>query len=172
MDLLRFSFYEVSAAVSLLPAQVVTFRNNSEKSGMFSISRTKQHDNPQFPPPPRILAAIDLFIILVIGVLSYAAFPALSSLQPDEVSVYRDNKIVATYPLATDRTLRVSGELDTMVIAIENGSVSVIKADCPHGICQKTGAIRTPHAQIICAPNHILITITSSESDSLDAIVR
>lgn len=139
---------------------------------MFSISRTKRHDNPQFPSPPRFLAATDLLIILGIGLLSYAAFPALSSLQPNEVHIYRDNHLVATYPLATDRTLRVAGALDTMVIAIEKGSVSVIKADCPHGICRKTGAIRNPHAQIVCAPNHVLITLTSSESDSLDAIVR
>ena len=139
---------------------------------MFSISRSNRRNNHQFPAPPRFAALTDLFILLMIGGGTLLVFPAMTAVQPEQVAIYRDDHLLATYPLDTDRTIPVTGILGPMEITIKNGAVSVTGATCPHGICRKTGSITNPRSQIVCAPNHILIMITSSRNDTLDAIVR
>ena len=139
---------------------------------MFSISRSNRQNNPQLPPHPRFASFADLIILLIVGAGTILGFPAMTALKPENVSIYRDNHLIATYPLDTDRTISVKGIRGPVELTIKNGSVAVTEADCPHGICRKTGSIRNPRSQIVCAPNHILITITSSGDDTLDAIVR
>lgn len=139
---------------------------------MFSISRTNRQNNPELTAPPRRTGVADLFILLIVGVVTVVTFPAISSMKAGSVTIFRDNRPVATYPLDTDRIIPVTGVHGPMEITIRDGAVSVTSADCPHGICRKSGSIRNPHSQIVCAPNHILIMITSPGNDTLDAIVR
>jgi len=114
----------------------------------------------------------DAFIILFVITGIILTIPALGNHTPKTVFVYHDNRIIATYPLAVNRTFPVNGTLGKMTVTIENGTVGVSEANCPLGICKKTGKIRHPHAQIVCAPNHIVISINSTTPDTIDAIVR
>jgi hypothetical protein len=139
---------------------------------MFSISPSEPHDNPEVAAPPRVASFTDVIIILLISAGTVLTFPALSRTKPENVAIFKDNRLIATYPLSTDRTVSVAGILGTLEITIKNRSASITHAECPHGICKKSGSIRTPHSQIVCAPNHIVVTITSSQNDTLDAIVR
>ena len=114
----------------------------------------------------------DALVILLVATGSAFTLPAFERLSPDKVVIFRENRRIAAYPLTENRTVTVKGAIGPVEIVIRNRAVSISHADCPHGICMKTGAIRRPHRQIVCAPNHILVTITSSADDSLDAIVK
>lgn len=115
----------------------------------------------------------DLIIILLILAGSVFTFPLLHTLTAESVVVYRDNKVIAEYPLNERRTFTVDGAKGPLEIKINENSVRVTHADCPHQLCVKSGVLRRAPGQIVCAPNHILITLkASSEKEKIDAVVR
>ncbi|MCL2183768.1 MAG: NusG domain II-containing protein [Chitinispirillia bacterium] len=91
-----------------------------------------------------------------------AAVPLLSSGQPALVVVYGQNAVIAKYPAGSDAVFTVSGKRGPLDIEIKNGSVRIVHADCPRSICKQSGSISAPPAQLICAPNNILIEIRSA----------
>ena len=144
----------------------------ADSTGMYSISQSGRQSNPLRNKPPRWAAIADIFIILIVLTVTLLTFPAISAIKPVNIAIYRDNRLIATYPLSVDRVISVPGSHGTMEITIKNGSASVTRSDCPHRICMKSGSIKKPYSQIVCAPNHILITVTSTGNDTLDAIAR
>lgn len=137
-----------------------------------SISPEQQQLNEVFLTELPVTGLMDTVIIVFTLVACLVTLPLLHSFKPANVLIYKENSVVATYPLDTDRTISIDGVLGRVSIAIKKQSVAIIQSDCPQHLCQKTGAIRHPHAQIVCAPNHLLITITSAVSDSIDGIAR
>jgi len=121
---------------------------------------------------PRCFAPLDALVIMFIVAAAGFTLPVGSKLAAAKVVIFRDNRIVADYSIDCDRTVRVNGAAGPMEIVIKNRRVFVSRSNCPHGICMKNGPIERPHRQIVCAPNHVMITITSSEDDSIDAIAR
>jgi len=115
---------------------------------------------------------IFIFLFLLAGV-SYS-IPLLMKSEPQTVDIYRDNEIVATYPLYQKQEILIPGAHDTISISIQNNAVSITHADCPHQLCVKSGSIRLPGQQIVCAPNHILISIScnGSSEEMPDGIAR
>jgi hypothetical protein len=119
----------------------------------------------------RTFCPLDAVIIAVccIGlIVSVRALPVYSG---SDVSIYRDGRLAARYPLHVDRDATIPGAQGNVTIRIQRNSVRVVSADCPEKICIMTGNIRLPAQQIICAPNHILITIGTKEG-SCDAVTR
>lgn len=114
----------------------------------------------------------DIIVIILVATGTTLTIPTIGNHTPETVSVYHNNRKIATYPLEEDRTISVQGSLGKLTIAIKSGNVSVVNAGCPHHICEKTGPISMPHAQIVCAPNHIVIVINSATPDTIDAISR
>jgi len=139
---------------------------------MNSIPQTNRQLNHQFPATLRIIACWDVVIITVLITACLFSIPFLHSITPETVVVYRENRIIATYPLSVDRTITVEGALGPVELQIKNRSVAITKSPCPQHVCERTGAIRNPSSQIICAPGHLLITITSSAKEKVDAIAR
>jgi hypothetical protein len=85
-----------------------------------------------------------------------------------------DGKVVATFDLtsATPRTLRVAGAIGPVDIATDGkGSIRVLDATCPDQICVKTHPAHSPGDQIICVPNHMVITVESGRS-TIDALAQ
>lgn len=115
----------------------------------------------------------DYLIIAFILTASVLTFPALKTFSCDTVSVFRDNKLIAEYPLNEKRTFSIDGAIGNMEIEIVNSSVHVRHSSCPHQICVKEGSISRAPGQIVCAPNHILISLSAShKEEKLDAVVR
>jgi hypothetical protein len=114
----------------------------------------------------------DIVIIsfLIIGI--FLTFPAIRSLSPQTVLVFEDNRIIAEYPIDQNQIFDVKGKMGIMKVAIQNRSVSVNSSPCPHQLCIRQGCISKPGSQIVCIPNHILITIDAKKGEMLDAIVR
>jgi hypothetical protein len=57
------------------------------------------------------------------------------------------------------------------VIEIRNGSVGVIEASCPDGLCMNMGFIDNSVMPVTCLPNHLVIKISDEEKHELDGVV-
>lgn len=115
----------------------------------------------------------DILISLFLFAGVFLSIPLMIKNKPQSVEIYRDNEKLAEYPLYTDRDISIQGALGTLKIRIKHNKVEIISSNCPHHLCMKSSAISYPNAQIVCAPNHILVTIKSSKKETvLDGIAR
>jgi len=120
----------------------------------------------------RTSTPFDIVIIVVLVAVSIALWPFFSNGGPGIVLVYRDNAEIARYALDASNEYTFRGDIGPMKIAIANNSVRVVESGCPRGICIQTGAIKIRGQQIVCAPNHILITIETSLGKQVDGIAQ
>lgn len=119
----------------------------------------------------RTFRPVDAIIIAVCCFGIIASVRVLPYVTGNTVEVYRDGRLAARYPLGAHRDETIAGAMGPLTIRISANSVRVIAASCPEKICMTTGSISLPAQQIICAPNHLLITI-GGQDISLDAITR
>jgi hypothetical protein len=115
---------------------------------------------------------LDLLIILSCLGGAFLFFPLMESHAPASVAIYRDNQRIARYPLSSPKEIILQGKIGSVTISIHDGSVAVVRANCPQQICVHAGAIRRSGRQIVCAPNHILIELETSSGNGLDAITQ
>jgi len=111
----------------------------------------------------RTFTAIDAVIAAAMICGAVAAFANVDTMRPDRLVVYRQNTIIAEYPLKDDISFTVNGKIGTVGIEIKNGTANINHATCPKGICRLSGAISTPNVQLICAPNNIMVRIRSND---------
>lgn len=114
--------------------------------------------------------------IIVVGSLSlassataiYLAIPKNSS---DHIAqIVRDSTTIETLDLskesANERTFiiqgAVSGEAGQMVIGVKTNAIHIVSSKCPNQYCVHTGWISDAAHPIVCAYNHISITIVGS----------
>lgn len=115
----------------------------------------------------------DALIILVLAAAAVAFIPAMRASAPATVVVRKDNLLLARYPIDRDVTFTVIGREGPLSISIAQKGVAVTHATCKNQVCVETGRIRRPFQQIICAPNHVIVEIVSSQAtDTIDAIAR
>lgn len=57
-----------------------------------------------------------------------------------------------------------STSLGTNTIAIENGCVSMVSADCPGHDCIQQGAIENAAGMIVCMPHKLIVSIAEEEN--------
>ena len=69
-------------------------------------------------------------------------------------------------PLDKDAELVVATSLGTNTVVVENGSVRMAEADCPHGDCLRQTPISRPGEQIICLPHELWIEILGDGADA------
>jgi hypothetical protein len=110
----------------------------------------------------RAFTAIDAALAAAMICGAIAAFAATGSVRPDRVVVWRQNTVVAEYPLKNNISFTVNGKNGEVGIEIKNGAANISHATCPKGICKLSSPISAPNAQLICAPNHIMIQIQSA----------
>jgi hypothetical protein len=120
----------------------------------------------------RTISILDIIIILCLLAGAVAFWPLLSSHGPVTVVVFRDNLCVARYPLSSNRVFSVRGKIGVMKLSISGNSVRVSEATCPRGICVQSGAIHRRGQQIVCAPNHVLIELETSEGSVIDGVTQ
>jgi hypothetical protein len=121
----------------------------------------------------RACAFADIIIMLAMICGAVLSFNMIASDRPDRLIVFRQNNVIAEYPLRDDATFAVSGRIDRLDIEIKDGTVKILHASCPRQICKRSGAINSRYGQLICAPNNILIQIRPSQKNGgagVDAI--
>jgi hypothetical protein len=121
--------------------------------------------------PPRRFALLDLPIILAVAAGLCYSIAALPTQNATSVNVFREGHLIARYPIAVNRDVVIDGVTGKLVLRIQNGKARIVDANCPGKICIATGAIRLPSQEIVCIPNRVMITVSSSHSD-FDAFTK
>lgn len=90
------------------------------------------------------------------------------------VEVRVDGRVTAVYSLNEERTVKINGVGGVNVLEIKNGEVRIIEADCPDGLCIKTGTIKNKGQSVICLPHKVVVEITAGnpESSGVDVYVK
>lgn len=116
-----------------------------------------------------ILIAALLIAVSLVGVCVY-----LFRADGDSVEVRVDGELYGTYSLEKDITVEIrTGEDDAHVnvLVIKDGRASVVRADCPDGICVSHRAISRKGESIVCLPHKVTVTVVGDKSDAPDVIV-
>ena len=69
-------------------------------------------------------------------------------------------------------TLTVECEAGKNVIAVENGRICVIEADCPDGLCVGQGWLSSGTTPIVCLPHRLVIELVRYDTQDIDAVAR
>lgn len=105
----------------------------------------------------------DIFILFI--VLALVVLTIVFSLKDgsDTAEIYIDGQLKYTLDLGVDTTLEV---LDgKMTIKVENGQISVLKSDCPEGLCTHSSSLGKQGGVIVCLPNRVVIKVATREVD-------
>lgn len=115
----------------------------------------------------------DAIIILLLLCSSVFFYLQISTNGNSTVLVFFDDQIYGRYELNKDQKVAIKGKIGEAILKIENGSAELIESPCPHQICVKTGKIKNPSNQIVCAPGHIMIRISTKKTENeVDAVAQ
>ena len=101
-------------------------------------------------------------LALCAGLLGFGHFSKKSG---DTVTIMVNGKLYQTAELYTDAEILIN---DTNKVVIRNGEVYMEEATCPDQLCIKQGKIHDAGRDIICLPNHVVISI--NKKSAIDAI--
>ena len=134
----------------------------------------KIKESPDLAKTPRRIRAGDIVVIVALLAGTVAFITILHSHPSDRVKVFRNEEVIAEYPLDEDRIFSMEGLIGSVVVEIKDKQVRVVSSSCPNKICVHTGWIsRSDDQFIFCAPNRILvITESGSEKERRDAVNR
>ena len=118
----------------------------------------------------RNTAIRDIVLILAIALVGLCLlfFNGRKTTPRSSVVVEVDGKTVASYPLDTDGVFVLNGGTNTL--EIKDGKARISDADCPNMQCVRQGWISRGGQSIVCLPNKLIVTVTSSDR-SVDYIL-
>ena len=113
--------------------------------------------------------------LLLTGII-IAAGVCIFSGRGQTVQVRVNGSVISEYPLSQNRTVVLNGSGGTNVLVIEDGTARIDKADCPDGLCCKTGKVSRSGQSIICLPHKLTVEITGEArkdaSSDVDIMVK
>lgn len=89
--------------------------------------------------------------------------------------IYQNDSVIKTIDLSNvDEPYRIT--IDTKdggynVIEVRQGSIGVVEASCPDGLCMNMGFIENSLMPVTCLPNHLVIRVTDETPKELDGVV-
>ena len=106
-----------------------------------------------------LLEFILILLILAVSALGFVFLNKNGKAKTVVVSI--NGQDVAKYSLNVDtEVLLNSPETNgSNTLKIENSTASIISADCPDQICQKTGAIKNIGETIVCLPHKLVVRL-------------
>ena len=108
----------------------------------------------------------DLYLIVLIFIISFLLFLFLNLDSSNYAYVYYDNKEVLKIDLSKDDKYKVEGFNGEVLIEVKNNKLRVYKENSPLHICSHQGWMNS--GSIVCLPNKVVINF---ENDELDAKV-
>lgn len=116
----------------------------------------------------------DVAVIVAVLLLAVLLFllPVLFSRDGSRL-VIRTPEGEQSYALGEDRVLSVVSGGYTLTVEILDGRARVRDADCPDGVCRRTGWITKAGETVVCAPAgvRLLIVGTGGGEDDADFVV-
>ena len=113
-----------------------------------------------------------IIVILLIGILVW--FYILRPTSGDSVTITIDGEVYGVYSLEEEQEIPIpnkNGEISNILL-ISSGKAKMIEADCPDKWGMNQNSIYRNNEHIVCLPNHVVVTVTSKESDEIDAIAK
>lgn len=80
-----------------------------------------------------------------------------------------DGETYGEYSLKKEQTIKIN---DTNRIAVKEGHVEMVDANCPDQICVHHKAISRTGESIICLPNQVVLSIEDGKDAKLDAVAN
>lgn len=113
---------------------------------------------------------LDIIIVLAVLIVSAISFFAINAFSSggDVVVIQVDNTVVDTLPLNVDTEYNINST-NTLVISDKKAFVS--SANCPDKICVHHKPISKNNESIVCLPNKVVITVSSSDTE-IDGVAR
>ena len=108
-------------------------------------------------------------VLLLAGAM-LALFAAKASGDTLYAEVWQDDKLVERVELTdtTDRTI----DLDGHNVIVLSGKTAVMQsADCPDQVCVRTGRLTRAGQVAVCLPHRVILKLTGTSTDGIDAIV-
>ncbi len=115
---------------------------------------------------------LGIIALLLIGILTW--FYVIHPTGGEFVTITVDGETYGVYTLDTEQEIPIlneKGEISN-ILFISSGKAKMIEADCPDKLCMKQHAISLNNENIVCLPNRVVATVTSKESDEIDAIAE
>ncbi len=122
-------------------------------------------------------AAVLAVIFISLGVISVRYFMTRDQAQL-YAYIYSDEELIEVIDLnavTEPYTVTVGDEENGYnIIEVRNGSIGVIEASCPDGVCINTGFIDSSLIPVVCLPNKLVIEIKSEGDyeESFDAVAE
>ena len=108
-------------------------------------------------------------VLLLAGAM-LAFFAAKASGDMLYAEVWQDDRLVERVELTdtTDRTI----DLDGHNVIVLSGKTAVMQpADCPDQVCVRTGRLTRAGQVAVCLPHRVILKLTGTSTDGIDAIV-
>lgn len=102
-----------------------------------------------------------VFALLAVLLIALSVF-LLRQEDAAAAEVWLDDELIATLPLTENAELRVeSPQGGYNHIVVNDGTLAVVEADCPDGVCVKRGKVRGG-APVVCLPHRLVISFTGA----------
>ena len=116
--------------------------------------------------------------LAVAGAVVIAAGVLLFFLRPEggnflSASIVLDGETIAQYELdklSEPVFLDLDGAAYPLTIEIQPGRIRIAESSCPGQDCVHTGWASQAGQQIICLPNRLVISLTGTSRDDIDAV--
>jgi hypothetical protein len=115
---------------------------------------------------------IFLGVLLLAGVILYAAFYLRSPSSDAAVRITVDGDEYGTFSLNEEQTVSIcdaDGNV-TNVLTISGEKADMVEADCPDLLCVHQKAVSLNGETIVCLPNKVVVTVENSKEAQLDGI--
>ncbi len=108
----------------------------------------------------KAVAAVTLFLILA---SLLGTFCLLRPPRGNVIEILRDDEVLYTLDLSTaeDQEIVIPYGDSSNTVLVRDGTVCVVRAQCPDNICVRTGILRWEGMPIVCLPNHLVIRYAS-----------
>ncbi len=111
-----------------------------------------------------------LLAILVSGTLASYFLVDIAARPGTTVLVEVDGQVRHKAGLMNGTVFSVQGVVGELVVEIREGTVAVIRADCPNKICVRTGRRSRSGDIIVCVPNKTIIRIVGEKEAGVQAV--
>lgn len=118
------------------------------------------------------LTRADTVLAGAFSIIVAVAFLVAGSLakRGETVLVQVDGKPVFKASLQDTVVTTVEGAAGRLTLAIRDGKVAIVAADCPNGVCVRTGWCSKSGDVIVCVPNKAVVRILGEGTTAIRAI--
>jgi hypothetical protein len=116
--------------------------------------------------------AMLLMFILLFALLFFSIIPRWALPGGKVLEIRAGDKVVGRYSLNNHKVIKVSGQLGTTSVIIDNGRARIQSSPCRNKICCAMGEIGNEGGILVCVPNQVIVAIAGERAEDLDAVSR